>query len=640
MKETGRNIAVACVFDEQARIQSNSRGLNFWFAYIEEIFSHLGIQAQYLKPEALEDESILARFSAIIMGEGMVSEHSARNLQIWAEQGGTLIGFRCEALKDLFGFKPVSIIEQPKNDFTITAYLSLTDSALAEGIHSPWHPEQNLVIFSDVILIEPKGSEQIARLYNTLGEDMSKPAITKRQVGEGWAFYFTFDLPKTVWVLQQGRPIDADYDGDGYLRTGDAIIIGKNDPELLYSYELVLLLQNMLAIQPHPFIYSLPPTKGKVTDALFFYGGDDECSSGIQLPASRFMRSRNLPYHINIMPVPEKDIEGEWKYAMSQGEYGEITAHEQGHPPDQQLRVHKKDITGKWKFAVSRDEFGEIVANGHECSLHYNFLYSDQHPHFISREEVLRQMDAYTQAFGQKPVCTVNHWCLWSGWYELAEWMLEAGGQADNCRFHVSYPPLNPVNRIGFSFGTALPYRVYTDWNKGNKPLDFLFLPVIFYEVGYSGDSTDFELLHKAIDIAAYYHLTADFFYHPVYIVHNKTCRLAIDELLRYVEERNLIVQHMGCDKLVHWWRARQRVSVQDVTEKMEDINFHIDCPYDDGCIVRLSLGDRPPMLAICDGKDVVSEVRKEFGQNWLYMVIPQGEHEVKVVKRKKAVEK
>ncbi len=474
--------------------------------------------------------------------------------------------------------------------------LSLTDDLLTEGIHSPWYPEQELIIFSDVLVVEPEVSEPIARLRNIFGQDMNKPAVTKRQIGEGWAFYFAFDLPETVWVLQQGRPVDADYTGDGRLRTGDAIVIGRNNPELLYSYELLLLLQNMLVLQPYPFVHPLPPTEGKITDVLFFYGGDGECDeTGVQLPASQFMRSRNLPYHINLMPVPKEDVKGEWR------------------------------------FAVSQEEFKEILTNGHECSLHYNFISGNQQPHFINREEVLEQMNAYVQMFGQKPVCTVNHCFLWTGWHELAEWMLEAGGQADNSRAHVPSPPSNPVNRIGFSFGTSLPYRIYTDWGEGNQPLDFLILPVVFYEVGYTGNTTDFELLHKAVDIAAYYRLTANFFYHPVYIARNENCRQAIDELLRYIEEQNLIARHIGCDEMVHWWKARSQVRVRNVIENEKDIHFYVECPHHDGYIIKIPLDDRSPTKARCDGDDVVFKVRCEFGQRWLYMIIPQGEHGVEV---------
>jgi len=594
MEEKGRNIAVAFVFDEHARRQKNAQKCNFWFAYIEEIFNHLGIQAQRLTPEALEDENIFTRFTALIIGESVINERAVQNLQAWVEQGGILIGFRCETLHDLFGNKSISLMKQPESDFTPAAYLSLTDDSLTEGIHSPWYLEQELIIFSDVLLVEPEESEPIARLRNIFGQDINKPAITKRQVGKGWAFYFAFDLPKTVWVLQQGRPVDADYAGDGWLRTGDAIVIGKNNPELLYSYELLLLLQNMLALQPYPLVYPLPPTEGKITDVLFFYGGDDECDeTGVQLLASQFMRSRSLPYHINLMP--------------------------------------QKDVAGEWQFAVTQEEFQEILANGHECSLHYNFISDNQHPHIITREEVQEQMNAYMQMFGQKPICTVNHCFLWSGWYELAAWMLEAGGKADNSRAHVPSPPANPVNRIGFSFGSSLPYRIYTDWREGNEPMDFLILPVVFYEVGYTANTTDFELLRQAVDIAAYYHLTANFFYHPVYIARNENCRQAIDELLRYVEERNLIARHMGCDEMVHWWQERLQVRVDKVIENNKGIRFEVKCPSHDGCIIKLPLGNRSLIKARCDSDDVVFAVRCEFGQRWLYMIIPPGKHAVEV---------
>jgi len=52
----------------------------------------------------------------------------------------------------------------------------------------------------------------------------------------------------------------------------------------------------------------------------------------VQVSASDFMKSRGLPYHINLMPL-------------------------------------------NGRFAISRAEFRHMRANGHELSLHYNFMY-------------------------------------------------------------------------------------------------------------------------------------------------------------------------------------------------------------------------------------------------------------------------
>jgi hypothetical protein len=82
---------------------------------------------------------------------------------------------------------------------------------------------------------------------------------------------------------------------------------------------------------------------------------------------------------------------------------------------------------------------------------------------------------------------------------------------------------------------------------------------------------------------------------------------------------------------MVHWWRERLQVCVRNVIESKKDIHFYVECSYHDGCTIKLPLSDRSPTQARCDNDDVIFDVRCEFGQRWLYMIIPQGEHEVEV---------
>ena len=100
---------------------------------------------------------------------------------------------------------------------------------------------------------------RLHRLYDPRGADTGCAAVTARQLGKGPPFYFAFSVPQTMWVLHQGRPVDRDYDGDKRLRRSDAIVIRPHSSEVAYADELLLLVQNMIAVEPHPFLHQLPP---------------------------------------------------------------------------------------------------------------------------------------------------------------------------------------------------------------------------------------------------------------------------------------------------------------------------------------------------------------------------------------------
>ena len=252
------------------------------------------------------------------------------------------------------------------------------------------------------------------------------------------------------------------------------------------------------------------------------------------------MREQGLPYHVNIMPRPDG------------------------------------------AFPLSKQEFDRIKANGHETSLHFNYIDGHEHPYAFTEADIRQQVEWYQAAFGETPVCSVFHWCLWHQWSEPAEWMAACGIQADNSRIHSGSPPLNPVNLCGYSFGTAFPFWHRSDWRSGNQRVDFLSEQIVAYECGYvGGEGTEFSQLHRAIRDAAYWHSTTDFFYHPVNVGNRPECREAIVEALRYANEQELKVVHMGNDELNEWWRARSAARIEDTED-----GLRVDCDWPSGCIV------------------------------------------------------
>ncbi len=594
MSRNAGKLIAAYVYDADLRIKTNQQGKNYWYEYIKEINEQLGLSAEEIPTNSLEDSTLLDDIGILFIGDlptSRITDAIRANLDGWVRGGGVLIGFATEGLDSIFGNVCDSVIDQPGSDYDISGYFSLEPDELTTGIHSYLHPEQKLIIFSRIRGINPEGSGELARLYDVDGTDTNYAAITKRDYHKGHAYYFAFNVPQTMWVLHQGIPITHDRDGDGYYRTGDLIAIGDNEREVLYADEILFLIQNMIAQKPQPMIYAIPPKGKEIPDALFYWGGDDEAARGTQLWASNWMKEQGLPYHINIM----------------QNKDGE--------------------------FTVTPEEAEAIQANGHECSLHYNFI-DNFDPLAFTEADVRSQEEAFYKTYGFHAICTVNHYVRWTGWADAAKWMREAGGRADNSFIHHRIPPMNPCNRLGFVFGTCFPFYFYDDYTGENGKIDFLEEPITAYEVGYTADGeTHFDIVHKSIDMATKYHLVMDMFYHPINVYNHPACRAAIEEVLRYIKTKGIIAVHKGNDGLWEWWDKRSRSQITDVVvHDGSGVSFTVCCEYEDGVIVKVPIGsaelDVPPT---CDSQRADYKIREDLGRYWLYIIVPAGTHKIAV---------
>jgi len=568
------------VFDKDARERANIGGRNYWWAYMAEVLSCLGLTAMPIPPDDLA--GWLDGISVLFLDE-IDAPHLLLELEAWVENGGTLVGCNTEGLDRIFGNVFATVKEQPGDEFSISGYFQLKESRFTADIHSPLHPEAPLIAVSRLRLVKTDSSEEI-------GTDGENSYITARPYGGGWAFYFGFNIAQTFWAIQQGRPIDRDYDGDGYWRTSDAAVIGNNEPEVAYTDELLFLLQNFIGVQPLPMIHQLPPKGEFIPDFVLYYAGDDEGDGGIQVPASAFMASRGLPYHINTMP---------------------------------------KD----GRFAITPEEEAWLKKQGIELSLHYNFMDGFTHPGGFTEEDIKRQADLYVQRFGNAPICANTHWWRWCGWSEPAIWMAKAGIRADNSFAHRRSPPLDPRNMIGMLFGTSFPHFFWSDFRRGNERIDFLELPVVSYEIGYSfsweeleKSTVDVSQLKKALLLAKHYGMTMCMFYHPVYLARVPSCRKCIDELLSIIRTEGLEVLHLGADEVVDWWTSRSRARIEDVRFEGEVLRFKSSCSYRDGFIAKISIGDREPRIL-----GTRSKVVEKFGNRWLLLPIPPGENEIAI---------
>ncbi|NCO39414.1 MAG: hypothetical protein COZ06_37765 [Armatimonadetes bacterium CG_4_10_14_3_um_filter_66_18] len=581
---------IGYLYDPAAQEKANARGENCWSVYVQEIFAQLGAPAEAVTPTRTKPlASALEGLRVLVVGDSRSADlaDAADDLTRWVEAGGTLVGLGSHGLDGLFGNAFHSMTPEPGSPYHATALARFEPHRLTTGVCAPQFVGKPLPLFGPLRKVVARDTGVLAWLFSIQEGRSDFPALTHRRVGQGHAYYSAFDLAQTLWVIHKGRPVDGDYDLDGYYRLSDAVAIGALSQNVPYADELLFLLQNVLHQAGIPLVHQLPPTDGQVADLVLYFGGDDEgLADGSQCLASEFMKSRGLPYHINIMP------------------------------------------NAAGKFALSAQEHDQLLANGHETSLHYNFIDGFQHPGGFRKKDVKRQWDLFVQAFGRKPVATVNHCCRWTGWAEPARWMRAVGGRADNSRAGVTSPPLNPTGSVGFAFGTSFPHYYYDDWRSGNPRIDFLCEPIGAYEVGYQGEATDFGTLHDALDLAGSFHLTMNFFYHPYYFAHAPGCMKAVEELKRYLQERALKPVFFGCDALWAWWDARARSRVEVHTLAAGQTRFRARCAYPQGMVVKVPVSG-PAAEVTVGGRKTPAALQTHCGLPYAMVVCPAGESEV-----------
>ncbi|MHB0998462.1 MAG: hypothetical protein ACYC27_04370 [Armatimonadota bacterium] len=562
------------IVDPNYRNELNSEGRNYWWAYIEEVIDRIGLTAEPVTASDIEDR--LMNLSVIFIS-GTASKLmtvEAPVLTNWVKAGGILIGSNIGTIDELFGNQYSEKIVQ-QNEFSISGKFHLRESGFTAGVHSPFYPDEPLLAASDIRLVNPISSETIAVIDD-------KAVITAKKIGYGWAFYFGFDIAQTFWVIQQGCPVDRDIDNDGYLRTGDGVLIGNSEPKIAYTDELAQIIQNMIGVQPYPLIDQLPPDNGMVPDMMLYYGGDDEGDSDIQVESAEFMHSRGLPYHLNCMPI-----------------YG--------------------------KFGVDKDQISRLHELGTETSLHYDFINGFEHPSGFTEDDVKIQAQLYLEHFGETPVCVNTHFGRWVGWYEAAEWMMKAGAKSGNMQIHIPLTEMNPVNTIGFAFGTSFPHHYWMGHERNNEKLDMLSLPVTAYEVGYIGeDQVDAEMIETTVNLACHYRSIMNIFYHPIYVARYPACREAIDLLKSMLAKFGIRAIHSTPDNVTQWWNDRSNSRICDIVLSDDKLSFKTSTSSPSGIMVKV-----PADRIDVDDVHLPHRVIDSSGQRCLLVIVPQGENEI-----------
>ncbi len=585
---------VALVLDDDQRLAANAAGRNWWPAYYEDILARMGLPHEAIAPADLTAEG-LAAYEVLLLPPGEVGSDAVQAISAWVEAGGLVIGFATEGLDDLFGVRVEGTLDHVGDEFTPSGCIRLCDPEWTLGLLPGYEQQSALPVIAPLRVVEAPGCRELARLLSFFEEDLQRPAITWREVGEGAACWWAFDLAECLWKMQQGRPVYEDFDGDGKLRTMDMVVTRPWSAEIPYADLMLMALRRVIASAGAPaargavFLSQLPPAEdGSVPDALFHWGGDDEGNPAVSVPAAEFMAELGLRYHINIMPS-EPGV----------------------HP-------------------LPREDFERLRELGCERSLHFDFIVHVQHPYLLTKAALARQLEDYLAAYGEMPVCTVFHWVSWTGWAEPARWLAELGLRGDNNRIHWRYPPVNPTNRVGFAFGTAWPLHYRDDWRHGNARIDFVSLPICGYEVGHLLGQFEPSQLHRAIELAARWGLTMSLFFHPVRLT-EKAPRQAVREALAHIERLGINALHVGTDALCEWWHERAASAIERVERVEGELRVTVHAASERGCVLEmLASGEDPPAVTV-NGVEAACVVRERCGEWWLAVSAPEGRSEVRL---------
>ncbi|HJN16005.1 MAG TPA: hypothetical protein QGH10_10960, partial [Armatimonadota bacterium] len=108
------------------------------------------------------------------------------------------------------------------------------------------------------------------------------------------------------------------------------------------------------------------------------------------------------------------------------------------------------------------------------------------------------------------------------------------------------------------------------------------------------------------------------------------SCREAVRETLRWLDERGVRARHMGNDELAEWWLERSRARVGKVETSDEHVSFTVECAWEGGCVITVPVERDVAGINISAG-DAMSVIRDEPWGRWLWVACPSGQTSVRV---------
>ena len=491
----------------------NQAGQDYTPAYIPELLSVLGVSAVPIDTQGLLD-GVLGTQDILLTGNEALPEGFRADC--------THIAFQTSGELSAFGIEYESEIPKTGDKYDIDGYC-YCDIA---GRQLP------LPVISSFAVVRPQGAETLA--FAQAGERRVPAFLACAE-----KYYFTFDLPATVWYAGDGRPLSEGKGGFPLGRLPDTRVMPLSyDTRIAYSDCYAFLLQTIFRRHGVPMLHRLPPLEdGGAPDLLLYFAGDDDAGSAENdLKASAAMAQRGLPYHLNAMP-----------------------ADTQGH------------------FVIDREQQEELLRRGCEVALHPNFVGISEY----SEEGYRLQADMFERAFGRKAVSAVNHCLIQQGsCAERLRFQEKQGILGDNNKMgEIDESDINAFNLSGYAFGTSFPRFTLDDAAHGNARINVVEIPITYYEPRlYSRSPEELDKLHSYIDQCVFWGRVGSLFFHPHYISGvvgpAEPALAALDECMAYCDAKGYKVYKTAPDALTLWWHDRAASRICEISPN----GFVLDC--------------------------------------------------------------
>lgn len=529
----------------------NTAGDDYTPAYVPIMLKNAGYTCCELTENFFESAA-RDEGSVIILGADTLSDAACAELKKAISNGCTVIGFGTVA-KGIFPSLDTAV---SLGRYDIAGFFSIADG----------HPLPVIESFGNAVGCE---GEVLGRITDGSGKVTDAFFRLSEKV-----YYFTFDLPATLWRCADGKPANPTSG-----RVPDCCLLDDGcDYSIAFADEYLQIISDIVTDAGIPRLYPLPQKDGKVADLLLFFAGDDDAHSAENdMKASDAMYARGLPYHLNIMPA-DHDC----------------------------------------NFVIGPQEVAELQRRGHELAVHYDFTRFTYTP-----ENHRVQTEAFTKALGVRNICPVNH-CLVQRGSSADQYRMQAdcGALGDNNLFQFRPDPedINAFNLSGFGFGSAFPTFVIDDAKHGNSPINFCQVPCSYYEPRIYRDLPgEYTKISDYLDAGAQYGRSLQLFTHPHYIsgvVTDATPALkALDYAMEYVMGKGWNTVLSAPDAVTLWWHARANSVIDGITKN----GFTVNDRTEQGAVAVLPCGARNVRI---NGRSAQPTVKTVGGRELTLLVL------------------
>jgi hypothetical protein len=509
-----------------------AEGRDDYRPYLFETLAHLGFtwtlwDTQSWSKERPQGVTILLSTENSTDWKGLLEEYCA--------SGNALLGMgRVEGLESLLGVRATGSLPE--------GWISWEENCpVTDGLQSSFHcfDASLLEVSTTTDNVETWG-EWTARN----GSPRKNPAFVLRSWETGVAALFTFDMMKTLCLLQQGVPVvrDGPPAPDGTAAIDEGIL--KTDDGTVLDW---VRDRNPLSEGAAPFY--LHPIADEIRALL--------------VKALALLHEK-----IGAMLMQT------WFWPEGLSAIGHISHDTDGNKPELAERMLDRlaeaNVHSSWCTIMPgypAPIYDRIIAEGHEMAFHYNALGTEIPESSWSEKDFLFQLEMLReQVPGVPMVSSKNHYLRWEGGNEFYDWCERAEIRVEQSRGGTKQ------GNKGFLFGTCHPLRVIGTAREKNRIRDIISLPTLAWDPPMPARCTLDEakaLLRRCEDVYG----VAHFLFHPGTIEQSADGLTAGEAMVSLCE--------YGREGEMDWWTSRQ---IDDWMRQRRDCQIETT-PIRDGSI-------------------------------------------------------